>query len=234
MTQRKNLILFFLFVVCPAAGAATFVHADDEAVVVERKVVCFGDSITKRGYPLILGELLNVQSSNAGVGGNTSRQALKRIDKDVLSKQPDVVVIFFGTNDLRVDAPKKYVKLDEYRLNLEKMIKACRSQNAQVVLCTLPPIEPKAYLTRHEKRLFDELGGLETMVQSYRKAAIDVAKQAQVPLVDLNQLLKEQPHWLSSDGVHPSKAGNAIIAEHISSAVEPLLNQKIEPETSSD
>ena len=41
------------------------------------KVVCFGDSITKRGYPAELGKLLGVEVVNAGVGGNTTTAALR-------------------------------------------------------------------------------------------------------------------------------------------------------------
>ena len=36
---------------------------------------------------------------NAGVGGNTTRNLLKRVKKDVLAKKPDVVVMMVGTND---------------------------------------------------------------------------------------------------------------------------------------
>jgi lysophospholipase L1-like esterase len=90
------------------------------------KVVCFGDSITKRGYPDILGTLVGVDAINAGVAGNTSREGLRRIKKDVLFHAPDVVVVFFGTNDMRVDAPHKYVLVDEYEANLRAIVKSCR------------------------------------------------------------------------------------------------------------
>ena len=190
------------------------------------KVVCFGDSITKRGYPDILGRLIGVEAINAGVAGNTSREGLRRMKKDVFSQRPDVVVIFFGTNDLRVDAPHKYTLLNEYQENLQKIIKGCRKQNAQVVLCTLPPIESQAYFTRHDRKLFQVEGGLKQMISGYRKTAVEVAEQANVPLVDLNHLLKKEPSWLSKDGVHPSPAGNAIIAKHVAEVVGPLLDKR--------
>ena len=75
------------------------------------KVVCFGDSITTRGYPAELAALLNVEAINAGVGGNSTAKGLKRITKDVLQKSPDIVVIFFGTNDLRVDTSRVHLSL---------------------------------------------------------------------------------------------------------------------------
>ena len=229
MIQKQILCVMLLCLIWTLTGPTNISRADDENINSVGKVVCLGDSITKRGYPKILGEQLKVEAVNAGIAGNTSREGLRRIEKDVFSKDPDVVVIFFGTNDIRIDSPKKYVELDEYKSNLEKMIKACRSHKAKVVLCTLPPIESKPYFTRHDQKMFDDAGGLNQFVTNYRDAAGEVAKETKTPLVDLNQLLTDDPLWLSKDGVHPSKEGNAIIAKHIGSAVGPLLKKNETP-----
>ena len=215
----KHVFVAFLFCLAWLFNGCSNAALEDQP----SKVVCFGDSITKSGYPDFLGRLIGVEAIDAGVPGNNSREGLRRIERDVLSHQPEVVVIFFGTNDLRADAPHKYVLLDEYRANLQTMIKACRKQNAKVVLCTLPPIKEKAFFTRHDKPKFDAEGGLKQMMARYRETAEQVAEQADVPLVDLNQLLKEEPFWMSKDGVHPSPEGNAIIARYVARAVRPLL-----------
>ena len=116
----------FLCIVCSFTAHAT-----------AEKVVCFGDSITKRGYPRLLGQTLGVEAINAGVGGHSSVQALRRMSSDVLDHQPDVVVIFFGTNDLRADADHAYVPVAKYRANLKTMITKCRDQGSRVVLLSL-------------------------------------------------------------------------------------------------
>lgn len=229
MISKQNLILLSLCMLYVVFGQNKQLRADDEP----KKVVCFGDSITKRGYPDLLGKLIEVDTINAGVAGHTSREGLRRIKKDVLAHNPDVVVVFFGTNDIRVDAPKKYVELDEYKSNLKKIISDCQAQNSKVVLCTLPPIEQDAYFARHEKKLYDDHGGLEQLVQTYREAAVQIAQQTEIPLVDLNKLLQNDPEWLSKDGVHPSKKGSRLIAKHISAKVAPLLGNdadQTEPE----
>jgi len=189
------------------------------------KVVCFGDSITKRGYTPIMGDLLDVDTVMAGVAGNSTAQALRRMSKDVLAHEPDVVVIFFGTNDMRVDAPRVHVPVDQYQQNLETMIKACTEIKAQVVLCTLPPIKQEVYFTRYDKTFFDAAGGLTDMIADYRKVALDVAGHRNLSVVDLNQLLLQTPEWMHRDGVHPSPGGNRIIAEHIAKAVGPMLGE---------
>ena len=130
----------------------------------DAQVVCFGDSITKRGYPEILGQLLGVETINAGVAGNNTSQALRRTQLDVFIHNPEVVVIFFGTNDLRVDSERVYVAVPQYITNLETIIAECQSQGARVVLCTPPPIDDDAFYTRHERADFEAIGGLQAML----------------------------------------------------------------------
>lgn len=182
-------------------------------------VVCLGDSITKSGYPQELGKMLPIRVINAGVGGNTSRQGLARIEKDVLSHKPDAVVVFFGTNDNRHDAPKVFVPLPEYEDNLTKIIDACRGVNAKVILGTLPPIDPGPYFKRHKKADFDAAGGLEKLVAQYRDAASKVGKTKKVPVVDLNTLLAKDTSWRNPDGVHPNEEGNKVIAKQFVASV---------------
>ncbi|WP_146528448.1 sialate O-acetylesterase [Novipirellula artificiosorum] len=193
------------------------------------KVVCFGDSITKRGYPKILSGLVDVDSINAGVAGNTTSQALRRVQSDVLDHSPEVVVILFGTNDMRIDSERAFVPVDKYKDNLTAIINDCRGAGSKVVLCTLPPIDPGPYFTRHDRNAFEQSGGLPALVARYQAAAADVAKKCDVPLVDLQSLLTNDPEWLSNDGVHPSNAGNAIIAAHIAKAVSVLCREATTP-----
>lgn len=188
------------------------------------RVVCFGDSITKRGYPELLGEALGIESINAGVAGHSSAAGLRRMEKDVLEKKPDVVVIFFGTNDARVDAPKVFVSTKDYQANLNRMVEACEKEGAKVVICTLPPVDEKAYFTRHESTLYDEAGGISKLWQGYRAAATAVAVKHKLPLVDLNEALRDED-WLTKDGVHPSENGCRIIAAMIAQAVAPLVKK---------
>jgi lysophospholipase L1-like esterase len=192
------------------------------------RIVCFGDSITRGGYPQRLAARLgDVDVTNAGVNGNTTRMALRRLQKDVLEKRPDVVVIFFGTNDCRLAEPKVHVPLDEYRANLQRMIDQVTGKGARVVLCTPPPIDATAYFTRHARAPFDAAGGLEKVLAGYRQVVLEVGEKNKVPVVDLNQTLAKDLSWRSADGVHPTEKGNDVIAEQVERAVRPLLGEKV-------
>lgn len=189
------------------------------------RVVCFGDSITKRGYPEILATELGVETVNAGVAGHSSAQGLRRMKKDVLERNPDVVVIFFGTNDARVDSDRVHVPVKDYEKNLIAMVKAIRKEQADVVICTLPPINEKTYYTRHDPELYEKAGGTEILWRSYREAAMRVAEKYTLPVVDLYTELQDQPEWMHRDGVHPSPEGNEIIATLVAVEVSPLVSK---------
>jgi lysophospholipase L1-like esterase len=209
----------FLLLAAALVSAAAGSRADES-------VVCFGDSITKAGYPKQLEKLLNVPVVNAGVNGNTTRAALARIDKDVLTKSPSVVVIFFGTNDCRLAEPRVYVPVPQYEANLAKIVALCRGKGANVVLCTPPPIDPEPYFTRHERQPFDAAGGLEKVLGEYRAAVLRVAEATKAPVVDLNQRLAKEAGWRAADGVHPTPKGSETIAGLVADAVRPLLAAK--------
>lgn len=68
------------------------------------KIVCFGDSLTWVGYGgSYFQELVKLMPEheliNAGVGGNTVVNLLRRVEDDVIAHQPDGVFIMVGGND---------------------------------------------------------------------------------------------------------------------------------------
>lgn len=219
--MKTNFSKVLLLSVILLSSAYAVEKSGDDPV----RVVCFGDSITKHGYPAIMGKELGVDAIMAGVAGNSSAAGLRRMKKDVLDQKPDVVVLFFGTNDARVDERRVYATPEQYAENLEKMVKDCEKVGAKVVVCTLPPINEKKYFERHETRPYADAGGIEKMWKEYRAAAVMVAKNHNLPLVDLNQDLMKDPKWLSSDGVHPSETGTRLIAELIGEKVKPLIDK---------
>jgi lysophospholipase L1-like esterase len=221
--MRRLLLIATFALIAASPLCARPARAEDRP---RPRVVCFGDSITKAGYPQRLAKLLadrHADVTNAGVNGNTTAQALRRMQRDVLDAKPQVVVIFFGTNDCRLAEPKVHVPVDQYRANLQKMIDAVTARGAKPVLCTPPPIDQEAYFTRHARAPFDAAGGLDKVLAQYRAAVLDAADKNHTPLVDLNQLLAKNTDWRSPDGVHPTDQGSDLIAHLILDTVRPLL-----------
>lgn len=211
---RKTLCLL-LFAAIPFAASAE-----------DRVIVCHGDSITagahlaaNEKYPEILKSLVPDSTViNSGIGGNTSGQGLARLEKDVLRHHPDVVVLLFGTNDSVLTGEGKYrVPVEKYEKNLREMIRRCRAAGAEPILCTLLPIIPEPYYTRHPKQFYDAEGGLEKILHHYHAAAVEVGKNLKVPVIDLYKTFEKDLTLLrpAPDGVHPNAKGSRAIAKEI-------------------
>jgi lysophospholipase L1-like esterase len=98
-------------------------------------VVCFGDSLTAgygaaagHDYPTLLSQKINLPVFNAGVSGNTTADALPRLDKDVLAHHPKLVIITLGANDYFHGRPE-----EETIANMEKIIERIKENGAMVV-----------------------------------------------------------------------------------------------------
>lgn len=70
-----------------------------------------------------------VNAVDAGINGITAKASLSRIGRDVLSHNPDLVIVCFGLND--VNGPP-----DEYFASLREIFTACRSGERDTIFMT--------------------------------------------------------------------------------------------------
>ncbi len=99
-------------------------------------IVCFGDSLTYgtgagRGmdYPSQLSKMISKPIINAGVPGDTTARALQRLERDVLARSPDLVLITLGGNDL-----KNGIARDMAFENLKMIVDLIHNQGARVII----------------------------------------------------------------------------------------------------
>jgi len=180
----------------------------------ERILVAFGDSLTAglgvtsgESYPAQLQEKLALAGYryrvvNAGVSGDTSAGALRRVDW-VLKSKPDLVILEIGAND-----GLRGLDLQETRGNLEQIIQRLAAGGAKVVLAgmKLPPNYGRAYSDAFQS-LYPQLAG------KYGLPFIPFFLEGVATQSALNQ----------ADGIHPTVAGYRIIVENIWPVVSPLL-----------
>ena len=83
-----------------------------------RVILCFGASLTYgtgatkgMSYPEQLSRMIGRPVINAGIPGNTTQDALARLDRDVLAHRPDIVLVTLGGNDLLKGIPKDRTSL---------------------------------------------------------------------------------------------------------------------------
>jgi lysophospholipase L1-like esterase len=156
---------------------------------------------------------------NSGVGGNTSREGLARIETDVIAHRPDIVLVEFGGNDA-VDEELRHVTLEEFKTNLAKIHQiVTRKTSARVVMLTFTPVinEWHAFCS-HD--LYKELG-MDGYVEQYRKITRDFAAENHLPLIDIDLALRAAMKkdgndvHIQKDGVHLTASGCRILAEAI-------------------
>jgi lysophospholipase L1-like esterase len=117
-----------------------------------------------------------VSIDNRAKNGRSTRSFMEEgLWKPVIEQmqEGDYVFIQFGHND-EVPTKKTYTKEDEFKSNLKKYIADTRSKKANPVL-----------LTPVARRKFDSTGHIQETHAVYAQIVRDVAKEENVPLIDM-------------------------------------------------
>tara|TARA_R110002049_G_scaffold50370_3_gene143049 strand:+ start:81863 stop:83239 length:1377 start_codon:yes stop_codon:yes gene_type:complete len=99
-------------------------------------VVFLGDSITQGWTDDFRGVFAGMKVANRGIGGDTTRGMLLRLEEDVLSLDPAAVVMLMGTNDLEENAEPKTIA-GNVELIIERLKKS--DPKMPIVLCQMFP-----------------------------------------------------------------------------------------------
>lgn len=206
----------------PAAGSAAVSPsaavpaAGSPAAASPAAVLFIGTSLTaglgvepSQAYPALIQRKidsagLNWHVVNAGVSGETSAGALRRIDW--LLRQPaQVVVLETGANDgLRGQAP------DSIRTNIQAIIDRLRAHDSTVRIVLIG------------MNAMPNLG--RDYVRGFESVYTDIARQNHIPLVpSLLEGVGGVDSLNQPDGIHPTPRGHAIMANTVWQTLRPLL-----------
>lgn len=168
-------------------------------------VIAFGDSLTygtgaERGqdYPTQLSKMCGCDVINRGAPGETTSDAMRRLDHDVLQQDPRIVIVLLGGNDFLQRLP-----MQQAFANLDTIVQRIQETGALVVLVGMKGIIP--------------------FMESYSGEYKRVAKQrGAVYVPNVMSGIIDSPK-LKGDQVHPNGAGYKIIAERIYAGLKPYL-----------
>lgn len=201
----------------------------------KKKIIFFGDSITQAGvksggYIVRIGELATAEKLSdkydligAGIGGNKVYDLYLRLESDVLSKNPDVVIIFVGVND--VWHKRSYgtgTDADKFEKFYTAIIKKLQEKHIKVALCTPAAIGEK---TDHSNELDGDLNNYCNIIRG-------LAKKNNLPLIDLRQSFldynekhnteNKEAGILTTDRVHLNEKGNQLVADEMWHVIKSL------------
>jgi lysophospholipase L1-like esterase len=191
------------------------------------KIAFLGDSITElgakpNGYVTLIKNSLaksnpSVEIIGAGISGNKVTDLQARVDRDVISKQPTIVFIYIGINDVwhSITPGLHGTPKDQYEAGLKEIIGKIKNIGAKVILCTPSVIGEKRNGTNQ----------IDGMLDEYAEISRKVASETGVQLLDLH---KDFVNYLSAnnsenkgkgiltvDGVHLNDTGNRFVAKEM-------------------
>jgi acyl-CoA thioesterase-1 len=181
-------------------------------------ILFLGDSLTaglgleqNQAFPALIkdkiqSEKLPFEVVNAGMSGDTTAGGLRRIDW-LLQRPIDVLVLELGAND-----GLRGLAVTEMKRNLQAIIDKVTAKNPQVKIVIagmqVPPNLGAGY-ARDFRAAFVELA------QANHAALIPFLLEGVGGHTDLNQ----------GDQIHPTAAGDKVVAENVWRVLGPLLRQ---------
>lgn len=181
---------------------------------------------------------INFCVQNAGVNGNTTRQALERLHYDVISHKPDFVLIQFGMNDCNYwvsDNGQPRVSKGAFLHNILEISHKCISSGVQALILSTNHFSSKGILKICDKEISYDQSNRDYNNLT-REAYKTIASEFPTLLLDnelfwQNKLQSENnsdlTQLLLSDGIHLSVNGHSIYAEYVIPEVQSFLNNNL-------
>jgi len=167
------------------------------------RVIFLGDSLTQ-SWDLTSLRLTQVELLNRGISGQTTPQMLVRFRQDVVDLRPAVVHILAGTNDLAGNTGP--TTLEAIEDNLSSMVEIAEANHIRVVLASvLPALD---YPWRRGLQPAPRIVALNDWIRTYAKRHKLVYADYYPALADSQGGFKSE---LADDGVHPNRAGYAVM-----------------------
>jgi lysophospholipase L1-like esterase len=228
---RRPIMLFRILAVMSLLGliGATVGAADVPALKKGERIVFLGDSITAggvgpKGYVTVIKNALtdkhkdlDIQIIGKGISGNKVPDLQKRVDRDVISQKPTIVVIYIGINDVWHSTmnPPRGTPKEAYEAGLKEVIMKCTDAGARVILCTPTVIGEKPNGENKLDAMLDEYADISRKVAKDTKVQLCDLRKAFVDHLKTNNPDKKEKGILTGDTVHLSEAGNKLVAETI-------------------
>jgi lysophospholipase L1-like esterase len=179
------------------------------------RLIALGDSLTY-GYPFgkamswvhYTEQALGVPILNQGVNGDTFREMLYRLNRDVLDLQPQWCIVSGGANDVYQGMDPKLMEA-----NFKKILSRLKESKVRVVVGLPAPVEDAVYekeLAKFRRWLKKTAKDLSLKTIDFYAAFIDPKKKKLIPSY-------------FEDGVHPSSKGYQAMAREAIKALKPLL-----------
>jgi len=177
------------------------------------QVVFLGDSITE-GFAVNEFLSSDLQLYNRGIGGDTTGGILKRLESNVLSIRPSIIVLLIGINDIHSG-----VEVSDIVSNLTEILDLIHTELplCKVYIESLYPTNNQAY---------GFLSGFWDKIEECNIQYQDLAETYGYEYIDIHSSLllgEELNRDYSSDGLHLNEAGYDIVCAILAEKIPELI-----------
>jgi lysophospholipase L1-like esterase len=169
------------------------------------RIVLIGDSITQGWFDQVPAFFKDGRLGR-GIGGQTTPQMLVRFPADVIELKPAVVQIMAGTNDIAFNTGP--ITPDESKANIRAMTELAQANGIRVILASIPPADQ--YPWRPGLDTGSKIVAMNAWLKAYAAATGSTYADYWSALVAPGT--NGMRAGLSSDHVHPTPAGYAVMA----------------------
>jgi len=190
-------------------------------------IIFFGDSITQAGaerggYIDRLQQMVNdtIEQNNyeligAGINGNKIEDLDQRMDRDVIARKPDMVVIYIGINDVWHKTTGNGTPIAKFADNYTAIIKKLQANNIDVALCTPSVIGEKKANANSQDADLDSYSSVILSLSATMNCLLVNLRSAFKKYLSNNNPGNEESGVLTTDGVHLNDRGNELVASEM-------------------
>ena len=168
---------------------------------------------------------------NLSISGDTTERILDRIENEIEARENyediHVYLEIGGGNDSQVELEtgKNWISKEEYRENIEEIIRICEEYAEEIVLFTTTPVDESKVYPMPWKETH---GYLNSQKKEYTEILEEMAEEKDLLLVNFFSEL-ENTEWKEKlyDGVHPDTEGHRQLYRI---AKKKLKEEKLIPE----
>lgn len=189
-------------------------------------IAFLGDSITRLGYAQQTGYIRMVESGlkandiailvvPAGISAHHSVHMRDRLQRDVISRSPQYMILSCGVNDVWMAHRNQGVPLEQFRQNIRKIVDNALNAGIKVCIMTATMIYEDQNNSWNQK-LIPYNNFLRELAAEKGCMLIDQNKAMQDELARLKKLYPNaKGNLLTIDGIHMNPLGDAVMAKAI-------------------
>ncbi len=198
----------------------------------KKKILFFGDSITQMGvqpggFIYLIDEMIKneglsekYETIGSGISGNKIYDLYLRLEDDVLSKSPDIVVIYIGVNDVWHKKWGTGTDYDKFGKFYEAIVKKLKAHHIKVIISTPAVIGEKADGTNEQDPDLNLYSSwIKTFSETNNLKFVNL-RHLFYEYINANNPENKESGVLTVDRVHLNPKGNDLVARTFWNAIK--------------